>query len=90
MFASSVCGRFLTTVMTRTCITSSARSNFFPVRSHCEMYPNIELDGPALLKDLKEVVLHARAGENSISECVHGTLKVVCRNRHDRPVAFAL
>jgi len=54
------------------------------------MYPNIELDGPALLKDLKEVVLHARAGENSISECVHGTLKVVCRNRHDRPVAFAL
>ncbi|OAX43355.1 hypothetical protein K503DRAFT_853348 [Rhizopogon vinicolor AM-OR11-026] len=29
--------------------------------SHCEMYPNVNLDGPALLKELREVVVHASA-----------------------------
>jgi hypothetical protein len=30
------------------------------------MYPNVRLDGSALLNELREVVVHATAGENSV------------------------
>jgi hypothetical protein len=36
------------------------------VRSHCEMYPNERLPGSALLNDLKDIVVHASAGENFV------------------------
>ena len=35
-------------------------------RLHCEMYPNEKLLKPTLLMELREVVIHASAGGNSV------------------------